>query len=94
MAEEEEAEADAKAKGETVTDMTPPEFDNAMEHREWLIQKRVEEAVQKVYQLAWSDDLSAAESRLVWMRVIKELVESTVLEKQTVASAEWMGIKV
>jgi len=74
--------------------MTPPEFDNAMEHREWLIQKRVEEAVQKVYQLAWSDDLSAAESRLVWMRVIKELVESTVLEKQTVASAEWMGIKV
>lgn len=64
-----------------------------IESREWLVQKRVEEAVDKVYQLVYADDMSAAESRLAWLRVINKMLESVAFDRQAEVTSEWLGLK-
>jgi len=64
-----------------------------MTDREMLIQKRVEEATQHVYELAFADDLTGAESRLVWLQVISKLIDSAVIDRQSEVTSQWMGLK-
>jgi hypothetical protein len=60
-----------------------------MESREWLIHKHVEEAVMRMHQILFADDLTLAESKLAWMQVIEAMVQSVALERQTDVSKEW-----
>jgi hypothetical protein len=62
------------------------------EHREWLVNLHVEEAVSRVYQAVFAEDLTTAESRLAWMRVIEKLLQSVAIERQTEATKEWLKL--
>jgi len=70
-----------------------PEFDDPMQHREWLLNNRIQEAVDKVYQLIFADDLSAAESKLGWMLVIEKMLLSAAIDRRGDVTVEWMGLK-
>jgi hypothetical protein len=61
--------------------------------REWLLQKHVEEAVTRVHQIAFADDLTPAESKLIWIQVIAKLIESVMIDRQSEVTSQWMGLK-
>lgn len=72
--------------------MSNIEFEDRMQEREWLLEKRVEETLAKIHQLLNADDLTDAESRLGWMRVIEKLVQSVAMERQSDVTREWLGL--
>jgi hypothetical protein len=63
-----------------------------MQNREWLIQKHVEEALSRVHQILFADDLSSAESKVAWMQVIEKMVHSVTIDRQTEVTREWLGL--
>lgn len=63
-----------------------------IDHREWLVQKRIDEVVQRAHALIFADDMSAAESRFAWLRVIEKMIESVKLDQFTEVTKEWLGL--
>jgi hypothetical protein len=72
--------------------MLTSEPSDRAEHREWLVNLHVEEAVSRVYQAVFAEDLTCAESKLAWLRVIEKLVQSAAIDRQTEATKEWLGL--
>lgn len=55
-----------------------------MEDRELLLHNVVEHAVHSVHHTVWDRfQLTAAESRLAWLRVIAKLLDSVVIDQQS-----------
>ena len=67
-------------------------IDNTVQ-REQLVESRVEDVVSYAHGVIFGDDLTSAESKLVWMLVIERMLKSVQIEARMAATTEWLGLK-
>ncbi len=60
--------------------------------REHILESTVSATLRAIETSIWMGPLTAAESRLAWLRVIEQMLSSIALDHQATVTAEWMGL--